>query len=321
MTTTASPSASRETNTHDIGVEKTGTSMPGPVGVALDYTLTVTSTGAPFTGTNDIIVTDSVPAGVTISSAGGTDWDCQTLPVTGPAGFTCTYIGGGPTAPARCCRRSRSAGWAPATVPTSIAPRRRSIRSPACTTAIRATTNCVCPCRATRAVTPPPPPPPLVCDPTTTKPGVDGCVCLYDKMTQSSPTACECPADSTLVPGRGCVTELVCKAPLVANSKGTACVCPGITVLKNGKCVTPETKKPTKLTCAQGTTLNKAGSACIPVPSEPSKPTKLTCPKGATLNKAGTACIVAPKLPKITLPKGVELPDLGTFFSDGTPKK
>lgn len=85
----------------DLAIKKTGETKANPFDNGYVFDLTVANLGAAISGTNSIIVYDSVPAGMTFNSAVGTDWSCATLPSLGtlpaPAGTTiaCTYTGGG----------------------------------------------------------------------------------------------------------------------------------------------------------------------------------------------------------------------------------
>ncbi|MDP1731605.1 MAG: VWA domain-containing protein [Devosia sp.] len=81
-------------DSEEIDVSLTKSYEPDPVVQGSgSYTLTITNEGAPFDPDDAIAVTDEVPAGMTISSANGTDWDCAPLPITGPATLTCVYTG------------------------------------------------------------------------------------------------------------------------------------------------------------------------------------------------------------------------------------
>jgi len=78
-----------------VDVSVTKVFEKGPVKGAGDFTLLVTNVGAPFNATAAIAITDSVPAGMTINAAIGTDWTCAPIPVVGPATLTCQYAGTG----------------------------------------------------------------------------------------------------------------------------------------------------------------------------------------------------------------------------------
>ena len=60
----------------DLGVEKSDSEDPVTAGHDFSYTLEVTNAG-PSTATN-VVVTDDVPAGLTIQSASGSGWSCST---------------------------------------------------------------------------------------------------------------------------------------------------------------------------------------------------------------------------------------------------
>jgi uncharacterized repeat protein (TIGR01451 family) len=82
----------------DVGIQKTGTAEgQGPAnGSGYIYTLSVTNYGIPINGQNIIVVTDTVPAGLSFASAGGTDWSCVgPFPLAAGGTMTCTYTGTG----------------------------------------------------------------------------------------------------------------------------------------------------------------------------------------------------------------------------------
>lgn len=79
----------------DVSITKSFEEVAGPVTGGAAFTLVVTNVGAPFDATAAITVTDQVPAGMTLSTATGTDWACTPLPITGPATLTCQYTGTG----------------------------------------------------------------------------------------------------------------------------------------------------------------------------------------------------------------------------------
>lgn len=80
-----------DTDVVDLALDKTWEG--GPIKDAGTFTLTVTNVGDPFEATDAITVTDTVPEGLTITAASGTDWDCAPIPATGPADITCPYNG------------------------------------------------------------------------------------------------------------------------------------------------------------------------------------------------------------------------------------
>lgn len=59
------------------------------------FTLTVTNIGAPFDATAGLTIADTIPAGMTLSAQGGSDWTCLPIPATGPATLACAYNGTG----------------------------------------------------------------------------------------------------------------------------------------------------------------------------------------------------------------------------------
>ena len=82
----------------DVSVVKTGGTTPVQEPY-YSFTLTISNNGAPFTGANNISVTDVLPplmSFTNVSAAPASDWSCPTsVPVGGT--LTCTYIGSGPT--------------------------------------------------------------------------------------------------------------------------------------------------------------------------------------------------------------------------------
>jgi uncharacterized repeat protein (TIGR01451 family) len=86
----------------DISVAKAG---PSPalavIGVPFDWRLT-TSNGGPSVFSGQFVMTDSLPAGVSVTAIAPNGWSCTpaTLPIVGPALITCTrtYTAGAPLA-------------------------------------------------------------------------------------------------------------------------------------------------------------------------------------------------------------------------------
>ena len=67
------------------------------------------------------------------------------------------------------------------------------------------------------------------CDPRTTTRRSDICACRFDNMVRVSPEACGCTAGVSFVEGRGCITSLVCRPPLIPDAAGKVCICgPGL---------------------------------------------------------------------------------------------
>lgn len=77
--------------TADLAIAKQGPN-PALVVVNVPFTWTITaSNGGPAGFYGDVIVTDTIPAGVTINSASGTGWSCTpATPLVGPSLLTCT---------------------------------------------------------------------------------------------------------------------------------------------------------------------------------------------------------------------------------------
>jgi len=70
-----------------LTVVKTASSSVFVVGQPASYTVAVTNTGTAATSAN-ITLTDTLPAGITLTSAVGANWSCN-----GNAALTCTFIG------------------------------------------------------------------------------------------------------------------------------------------------------------------------------------------------------------------------------------
>ena len=68
---------------------KTALEKTVSAGDPLNYTLTVTNVGTGAT-TGSVVVTDAVPASLTLDSVTGSGWDCT---ITGQD-ITCTWTGG-----------------------------------------------------------------------------------------------------------------------------------------------------------------------------------------------------------------------------------
>src|ERR1019366_6867916 len=64
-------------NPVDVGIKKTGVTSPPVTVNYYQFTLTVTNSGAGFSGSGAIIVTDVVPPGMRFDIATGTDWICN----------------------------------------------------------------------------------------------------------------------------------------------------------------------------------------------------------------------------------------------------
>ncbi len=87
--TTTSPSDTETVNLVGprLTLTKTASPIPFIVGVPASYTITVTNNGTSSTSGN-IIVTDNLPLGITLSSATGSNWGC-----TGTSNLSCTFTG------------------------------------------------------------------------------------------------------------------------------------------------------------------------------------------------------------------------------------
>jgi uncharacterized repeat protein (TIGR01451 family) len=74
-------------NEPQLSVTKTATPNPFVVGQPASYAITVTNNGTAATNAN-IVVTDTLPAGITDNTTSGTGWTCM-----GTTALTCTYSG------------------------------------------------------------------------------------------------------------------------------------------------------------------------------------------------------------------------------------
>ncbi|KRA47422.1 VWA domain-containing protein [Devosia sp. Root635] len=79
----------------DIDMRLDKTWEPGAVAGAGTFVLTVGNVGDAFDATAALSVTDTIPAGITVTTASDTDWTCAPIPATGPASITCQFTGTG----------------------------------------------------------------------------------------------------------------------------------------------------------------------------------------------------------------------------------
>ena len=75
------------TTAPQLTVTKTATPNPFTVGMPASYTVTVTNSGSVTTSGN-IIISDTLPSGITLTTASGTNWSCG-----GTTALTCTFTG------------------------------------------------------------------------------------------------------------------------------------------------------------------------------------------------------------------------------------
>jgi len=75
------------TTAPQVTVTKTATPNPFTVGMPASYTVTVTNSGSVTTSGN-IIISDTLPSGITLTTASGTNWSCG-----GTTALTCTFTG------------------------------------------------------------------------------------------------------------------------------------------------------------------------------------------------------------------------------------
>jgi hypothetical protein len=145
-----------------------------------------------------------------------------------------------------------------------------------------------------------------ICNPNTTRQEGNTCVCRFPSMTKSSPTTCICPANMRLVPGAGCMPEVVCNLPLVLNAAGTECVRPPTCLPPMvpgpvaGQCICPPG------TVQRGRECVKQPDACLP-PMVPSAVAgQCVCPPGTV--QRGRECV---KVQQACLPPMVPGPVAG----------
>ncbi len=80
-------------NSPVLVVSKTASIARGLSGTTFTYTVTIGNTGSAASG--NTVVTDTVPAGVTINSiSAGFNWVCAPTPLIGPSTFSCTKASG-----------------------------------------------------------------------------------------------------------------------------------------------------------------------------------------------------------------------------------
>jgi hypothetical protein len=131
-----------------------------------------------------------------------------------------------------------------------------------------------------------------ICNPNTTRQEGNTCVCRFPSMTKSSPTACICPANMRLVPGAGCMPEVVCNLPLVLNAAGTECVRPPACLPPMvpgpvaGQCVCPPG------TVQKGRECVKQPDACLPPMVPGAIAGQCVCPPGTV--QQGRECVRPP---------------------------
>jgi Domain of unknown function DUF11 len=310
-------------NKIDVGINKTGGTTPYCPAPYYSFTIVVTNVGAGWPATGNVVVHDTVPAGMTFTVP----------PPCVPSGvlsagtpFTCTYSGPAPTTTQPLTTiniQATATGSAPfppftncasVTIPSSSGyVDSNPANNNSCVTVTKPS-SCTCPppqvMNADGICTCPPPmvsipgaicgcPPPMV-------PGAtpNTCVCPQGTTLENGtcvpvntcpppmvpgPVAgqCICPP-GTVLHGKECVPPLVCDRPLIPNAAGTECVCPRGLVLRRGKCIEPIECRPPQIP-------NAAGTACVCRSGLVKRGRRcvrpIVCREPARLNRAGTACI------------------------------
>jgi hypothetical protein len=320
----------------DLDIKKTGVVIPegqmGPAGeqhfAGYTFTLAVTNVGAGFNGTNAIIVTDVVPAGLKFTNAAGTDWNCgptSQFPIVAGGTLTCTYVGSLPLTTGQALPSITVNASMPG-FPTSYAFENCAdvdVPPSAGETDVNPANDRSCLSDAHSRSSPPPTSTstsvstPLACDKASTRLKDGACECRYPGMKQTKDTSCKCPAGQTLVKGEGCVKKPLacddrstqlrgetcqCLYQGMTRTSKTMCACPEGNILVTGiGCVVPG--KPTTSTSTSTTT-----STTTTTTSEP----KLECKEPMVPNKKGDAC----KCPKGTELKGSECVKKRSIFGD-----
>ena len=268
----------------DLGIEKTGGTSPVAQVNAYAFHLKVTNVGTPFNGTNNIVVTDIVPTGMTFTGATGPNWTCNAPPsLSAGQTLSCTYTGTGAASTGQSLGTIDIAAIANGPPPyppfTNCAVvglttgsglhDTNSTNDKACVTVTKPPLacpppmvpgpipgQCICPqpmhlVNGKCIGTPPPPPP------TCTPPKVPGPV----------PGICICPQGKVDKGGK-CVSLIECRSPLISNAAGTDCVCrPGL-VRKGRTCVeqivcNPPAKLNRRGACECPTDMVAKGKGCV----------------------------------------------------------
>ncbi|HEY5211132.1 MAG TPA: hypothetical protein VIJ42_16960 [Stellaceae bacterium] len=231
----------------DLKLIKREISHEGPPGSHW-FDLMVSNAGPAFTYPGGAItVTDTVPAGLNVSSATGTGWTCLPPAVSGPGSFTCTYNPSGSLP---------LSGTLPPIVVQSMMHGQRPVQQCAAV-GVTAGSGLTDPdfannksCVTVRTqVAPPVCPLPKVMDragrcdcPDGTKPQGRNCVAVHKPPACQPPMVsgavlgqCFCPT-GTVQRGRDCVRQTSCQPPATLNQRG-GCDCPQGTIMSGNRCV------------------------------------------------------------------------------------
>lgn len=269
----------------DVGITKTGGTTPACKVPAYNFDVKVTNVRDGWPGTNNIVVTETVPANMTFGPISASGWTCPTGIIPAGTTFTCTYTGPAPTAgqglPTIGIPATATAGppFPPYVNSASVAITSSSgyvdsdpANNSATTAAVTKPSSCDCPppqvMNAAGVCVPPP-----ICQP---------------PMALNAAGVCSCPP-GTMQQGGRCVKIVIdCHQPMVPNAAGTSCVCPTGTVPQGGECVKPPACQPPMVPgpvagqciCGPGYTLR--GKECVKT---------LVCRPPLVANAAGTDCV------------------------------
>jgi hypothetical protein len=188
----------------------------------------IINVGPPITfGPGQLTVTESIPAGYTVTSINAPNWTCSPTSLVGAGTVTCTYNVGGSLA--------TSVGLTDSITIDGMLTDPGPLRN--CATVTVGASMGVDSNLANNTVCRPIGEPVRTCDPATTTTRGAECACRYPNMVRTSKRACMCLSGGTFVDGRGCISRLECAPPLVPNAAGTDCVCPKGTEQKGKECV------------------------------------------------------------------------------------
>ena len=231
-------------NSSTVTVSKpTPCPQPPPIDVAIDkeedfsgslghpvINIYIINVGPPITfGPGQLTVTESIPAGYTVTSVNAPNWTCSPTSLVGAGTVTCTYNLAGSLAP--------SVGLSDSITIDGMLTGPGPLQNCATVTvgaSVGVDTNL-----ANNTVCRPIGVPVRTCDPATTITRGAECPCRYPNMVRTSKRACMCLSGASFVAGRGCVPRLECPPPLVPGPVPGVCVCPAGTTLVGRECVRP----------------------------------------------------------------------------------